>query len=195
MDPYSGRCLYCHKGYALDANGLLCSKVIDYCKTYKTSYECKECEPNYSLFIDLNKPHFEVYCVPSTKVVNCLTTGNAIYLDPITKYETAINGCVVCNKAFTTDGSSCNPYTFVSADDCDIFNNWENKCVKCKPNYSLVSSGECVYKITNCVLASSANECILCVENYYWDSKLTTCTKNMINCIVQDSSDHCQICQ
>lgn len=54
FDPYNGKCLYCHEGYALDANGLICSRVIDYCAKYKTSYECQECEKGYQLFIDLS---------------------------------------------------------------------------------------------------------------------------------------------
>lgn len=122
FNPYTAECLYCHRGYALDSNGLICSRVIDYCKTYKTSYECQVCEINYQLFIDLSKPHFEVYCVPSVDIPNCKIKGNAIYLNPITKYETAINGCLSCLNGFTSNGSSCTFYSFASAANCLIFN-------------------------------------------------------------------------
>lgn len=106
-----------------------------------------------------------MYCVLKTDVSNCKTTGNAIYLNPITKYETAINGCVVCKNGYTEDGSICLPYTFASAGNCSTFNYWEDKCVKCKSNFVVTDEGECVAMIPNCILANSLdNSCIQCTD-------------------------------
>ena len=58
QNSYTGQCEICDEGYAIDELNLVCSRIIDHCEEYDSSFECKKCEKNYIRSIDMNGSHY-----------------------------------------------------------------------------------------------------------------------------------------
>lgn len=47
QNSYTGQCDLCEEGYSLDTNKLVCSRIIQNCKNYRSAYECEKCDKDF----------------------------------------------------------------------------------------------------------------------------------------------------
>lgn len=57
QNSYTAQCEVCNTGYALDEHKIVCSRIIDHCEEYDTSFACAKCEKDYIKSISLNGHH------------------------------------------------------------------------------------------------------------------------------------------
>lgn len=93
---------------------MVCSRLIDNCKVYETSFECYKCNDGYVEKIELDKSHYQVNCMEKNDISNCKEYGALTYLN-LNYHTMIVNGCTKCKNRYTT-GSDCEEYNFTGDD-------------------------------------------------------------------------------
>ncbi|ESU34827.1 Variant-specific surface protein [Giardia duodenalis] len=91
------------------------------------------------------------------------------------------NQCLSCPPDRFLDGSLCKrcsdkPYGIENCRSCTMSTSDSLKCLSCQAQYYLAGN-QCLTCPSNCLMCTGAtpNECLLCIDNYSYDSQTHTC--------------------
>jgi hypothetical protein len=174
-------CILCNKGYMMSADGT-CDRI--------SAYKCSD-NGFYTVPDDIND-----MISHHTEGIGCQKCENKFVLLSFKKPQQIC----VRNKFIEQKGSG----EFVSKifmPNCDFFGLTDSKvvCKKCKAGFVAQANGRACISETifpNCkTISNGATTCSVCIDQFYYDSSVSSCVKGSINnCVVYQNKNNCATC-
>ncbi|KAL4496452.1 hypothetical protein ABPG72_014682 [Tetrahymena utriculariae] len=195
-----------------------CSDDQENCLECDSKNSCKKCSNSFILQngkcvcdkeMYLNNKNECVKC--SDSFPNCFQCSSNSCIKCNANYQLHNSQCFSCEKdKLTSNNSQCQEcadqnciFCWESTDKCEECQNGyklnEQKCdeIKCGQNQFFNNSSKdcqlCNIKFENCDQCSQ-NECLNCIENYYYDKSTNRCVKNCPNGTFVDNKQ-CEFCK